>query len=178
MAYPQQKPTTAMVLSIIGGIFILCGGILFLAAGAFISGLSFVASGFLAIFGVIGAIIGLVTILGGVMLNSHPENKKTWGAAIIAMSIISWVFAAGGFVIGFILALIGGILALTWKPTMMMPPTATMPYTGIPTTMATMPTTGTVPSSTTYSSPMYCANCGAKLSTKVSGKCPACGANI
>ena len=52
------------------------------------------------------------------MLNNKPDQHSTWGILIIVFSVLS-IFgsAMGGFGIGLILGLIGGILALTWKPT-------------------------------------------------------------
>jgi Family of unknown function (DUF6114) len=51
------------------------------------------------------------------MLNSKPEEHSTWGTLILIFSVLS-IFggAMGGFGVGLILGLIGGVLALTWKP--------------------------------------------------------------
>jgi hypothetical protein len=46
----------------------------------------------------------------------HPGNHTMYGALIVVLAIVSWITAFGGFFIGFLLALIGGILALTYKP--------------------------------------------------------------
>jgi hypothetical protein len=51
-------------------------------------------------------------------LNSKPQEHTTWGIVIAVFSVIS-IFggAMGGFGIGLVLGLIGGVLAITWKPT-------------------------------------------------------------
>jgi hypothetical protein len=113
-----ERPTAAMVLSIIGGIFILLGGILGVAIG---SALSFVTFGFaggtVLLLGAVGLVIGILVVVFGVLLSMHPGNHTMYGALIVVFAIVSWITAFGGFFIGFLLALIGGILALTFKPT-------------------------------------------------------------
>jgi hypothetical protein len=115
----KSYPSTAFILSLIGGIFILLAGLYDAAVYAI------VGTTVLAIFPGLGALLialavlallfGLIIIVGAIMLRSKPESAKTWGIIILLFAIFSWV-GSGGFVIGFILALIGGILALTWRP--------------------------------------------------------------
>ncbi|HYA10756.1 MAG TPA: hypothetical protein VEH10_03690 [Thermoplasmata archaeon] len=123
MASSAQKsyPSTAFILSLIGGIFILLGGLADAAIYAIIGGavLSiFPGLGALLIaLAVIALLFGLIIIFGAIQLRSKPESAKTWGIIILVLAILSWI-GGGGFFIGFILALIGGILALVWKPPM------------------------------------------------------------
>ena len=63
----------------------------------------------------VGLILGFIVLLGALMLHYKPANKKAWGIMIIAFSIPS-VIMGGGFIIGFILGIIGGKLALSEKP--------------------------------------------------------------
>jgi len=67
--------------------------------------------------GVLGLIFGVIVIISALMLNNKPEQHLTWGILIIVFSALS-IFgsAMGGFGIGLILGLIGGILGVTWKP--------------------------------------------------------------
>jgi hypothetical protein len=52
------------------------------------------------------------------MLKSKPEQHSTWGVLIVLFSVLSMLGGAmGGFGLGLVLGLIGGILAITWKPT-------------------------------------------------------------
>jgi len=69
------------------------------------------------VIGVFGLIFGAVVIIGAVMLNKKPAEHSTWGTVIVVFSVLS-IFgsAMGGFGVGLILGLIGGILGITWKP--------------------------------------------------------------
>jgi MFS family permease len=106
----------AYILSLIGGIFVLSGGIILLALGTVLSmftfGLGFL--GFLA--GIIGIIWGILIIIIAIRLKSDPSNHMTYGILLIMFSILSFFGAIGGFVIGFILTLIGGIMAIIYNP--------------------------------------------------------------
>jgi hypothetical protein len=111
--YPSQdqiknKPTAAYILSLIGGIFGLIGGLVLISAGAFVGVLTF-GFGF-ALTGGIGLwimICSLIVIIAASKLNSEPLEHSKWGAIILVFSIIgSWS----------LLNLIGGILALVYKP--------------------------------------------------------------
>ena len=67
--------------------------------------------------GVVGVLAGTIVILAAVMLVKRPKKRSTWGSLIILFSFFSIYGAAiGGFGIGLVLGLIGGILAVTWKP--------------------------------------------------------------
>lgn len=142
----KEKPTTAFILSLIGGIFILLGGGMVAMIGSFWSGgryggyqgfgmmgygyggyggmmtpgfgmMGGLGNGF-ALFGVVGLVFGVIVLISALMLNSKPEQHSTWGTLILIFSILS-VFggAMGGFGVGLVLGLIGGVLAITWKPT-------------------------------------------------------------
>ena len=107
----SNKPTAAFVLSLIGGIFILLGGLVFVAAGAILGSLGGgLIGGSIALYGGIGALLGILVIVGGVMMWMRPQQHVIWGVLVIIFAIISLPFGFGGFVIGFFLALNGGIL--------------------------------------------------------------------
>ncbi len=117
----MERPIGAAVLTIIGGIFILIGGLL-------ISIIGFLFLAFLGLsssFFYIGLVIGVLTLVMGALMLVMPSAHVAWGALVIVLAIVSWVFALGGFFLGFLLALIGGILAILWKPA----PTTPQPYT-------------------------------------------------
>jgi len=63
----------------------------------------------------IGLILGMLVLLAAILLHIKPVNKKVWGIIIIVFSIPS-VLTGGGFIIGFILGIIGGALSLSRKP--------------------------------------------------------------
>ena len=67
----------------------------------------------------IGAMVslasGIIVIIGSLKLYKSTEDSTTWGTLIIIFSVVS-LLGTGGFIVGFILGLVGGILALTMKP--------------------------------------------------------------
>ncbi len=124
-----EKPTAAFVLSLIGGVFILLSGLAaalifgFIGAGvAMVPGMA-PLGGAIALMGFLGLIFGILVIVGAVMINSGVQNKvKTGSIVVLVFSILSLFTVGGGFLIGFILGLIGSILGLTWKPEATTPP--------------------------------------------------------
>ena len=114
---PLEKPTAAMVLSIIGGIFILLWGAFLTWVGVEAQSLSFgVYGGGLTLIGGIEDICGLLIVVFGVLLYVSPEHHVPYGVLVLVLSVVSLV-GLGGLIIGFILALIGGILGIVHKPT-------------------------------------------------------------
>ena len=66
---------------------------------------------------IVGVLAGAIVILAAVMLLKRPKKRSTWGSLIILFSFFSIYGAAmGGFGVGLVLGLIGGMLAVTWKP--------------------------------------------------------------
>jgi len=118
----MTKPNTAFAFLLIGGILILIQGIIYgliiISAGiaiATIHGAGFFG-GLLAVLGVILIIFGIILIGGALMVNTGEPNKVRSGSVIgIIFGALS-IFFGGGFYIGFMLSIIGGILGLTWKP--------------------------------------------------------------
>ncbi len=104
----RNKPTAAYILSLIGGVFGLISGLVLIGLGA-IAGVFTFGFGF-ALIGGIGIwimICSLIVIIAASKLNSEPLEHSKWGAIILVFSLIgSWS----------ILNLIGGILALVYKP--------------------------------------------------------------
>ena len=58
--------------------------------------------------------IGAILITGGYSIYKDPASAGKWGVGILVASIIG-IFGMGGFFIGPVLGIIGGILALTRK---------------------------------------------------------------
>ncbi len=54
-------------------------------------------------------------------MRAKPRSAKMWGILVIILAFLSFI-GGGGYVIGFLLALIGGILALVWRPPAMAQP--------------------------------------------------------
>jgi len=62
----------------------------------------------------IGLISGAIILVGAIMVYTQPSKVSTWGTLILIFSILSF-FGMGGFFLGGILGVVGGILAMTWK---------------------------------------------------------------
>lgn len=131
----MERPTAAFVLSLVAGVLIIIGGGIMSMMSSFwfngmmggyrgwgmmgypgygmMGGLGY-GFGFM---GILGMVFGVIVIVSAIMLNSKPQEHTTWGTLIIIFSALS-IFgsAMGGFGIGLILGLMGGVLAVTWKP--------------------------------------------------------------
>jgi len=117
--------STAYALSLAGGILIILGSIIrvffmpyFIGWGMMMNGWRMMGGyiqpyGIMSIFSIIGLIAGVLVLIGAMKLQSQSDTS-TWGALIIVFSVISFI-SGGGFLIGGILGLIGGILATISK---------------------------------------------------------------
>ncbi|MFN3621681.1 MAG: hypothetical protein ACK4TI_02205 [Nitrososphaerales archaeon] len=125
----EQKPYTAFILTLAAGTLIFANGLVF---GLSIQGLTealeyvmttrgvagsvVLALGrFMFALSVVGLVLGALTIFASLMLYYRPAGSSGWGAAILVLSILS-IFVGGGFLLGLILGVIGGSLALAWSP--------------------------------------------------------------
>jgi hypothetical protein len=162
----KNKPTAAYILSLIGGIFGLIGGLVLIGAGAFVGVFTF-GLGF-ALIGGIGLwimICSLIVIIAASKLNSEPLEHSKWGAIILVLSIIgSWS----------LLNLIGGILALVYKPELVGAQQQYVPqqqygppqgYAQPPQTYMQQPTTRVCPQCgrIVQANESFCPNCGKQL---------------
>ena len=134
----EERPTAAFLLSLVAGVFIILGGGMMSMLGYGFMGMmdrygglggsygrwggmmgpGFGMMGFaFGMMGFLGLIFGVIVIISALMVNSKPQEHTTWGTLVLIFSVIS-IFgsAMGGFGIGLILGIIGGILAITWKP--------------------------------------------------------------
>ena len=131
----DEKPTAAFVLSLIAGIFILLGGGMMSMLGSIMGSYGFGMmrgyGGFggmmgfgrfplmgtaFGVLGILGIIFGAIVFVSAIMLSKKPTEHTTWGTIIVVFSVLS-IFgsAMGGFGVGLILGLIGGVLGITWK---------------------------------------------------------------
>jgi apolipoprotein N-acyltransferase len=65
---------------------------------------------FMSFMGVLGIIFGAIIILGAVMLNRKPGQHQTWGVIILIFG------GMAGYLVGLILGIVGGALAIAWNP--------------------------------------------------------------
>ena len=118
----NEKPTNkSFILSLIAGILISSNTILLgIAATWFpeviptIPGESTNDTTVLYRLTAVGIISGFLVLLGAIMLHIKHAHTRVWGIIIMVFSIPS-VITGGGFIIGFILGIIGGALALSRK---------------------------------------------------------------
>ena len=172
-----QTPTAAFVLSLIGGVFILLGGAYMATAGARI----FTLDPNLGLgIGALGVAVGAFVLVGTVMLYVRPERHRNWGIIILIFSVLSVFPAIGGGLIGMILGIIGGALAISWKPApsipafgVYSPPTGYIPppdrvTSAPPGPLLEASATPTAPvckscGAAIVADPIFCTNCGVKV---------------
>ncbi len=76
------------------------------------------AAGFVGAIAVFGLICGTIVTISAVLLRLKPNQRQTWGILVLVFSILGF-FGFGGFIVGSVLGIVGGIMTLRWKP----PPT-------------------------------------------------------
>jgi hypothetical protein len=128
-------PTTAATLALVGSILMVVSGVLFLAVSTFIlprldiasfpntqippgltpGSVSAIASGVVGTMGLIGVASGIIVLVSAVILLTKPSQARTWGVLVLVFSVLSFL-GLGGFFVGSILGIVGGILTLRWKP--------------------------------------------------------------
>jgi hypothetical protein len=64
--------------------------------------------------GLFGLVSGLIVLGSSVMVRIHPEQSLLFGLLMLIFSVLSF-FGSGGFILGAILGIIGGIMTLMWK---------------------------------------------------------------
>jgi hypothetical protein len=105
LAANRHRPVLGSVLVMTGAIFVLIVGIsvfpMLLLPG---SGLMWA-----------GLVTGLVMIVLAVLSIIKPQSHVTIGSFLILASILSFVGAAGGLIIGGIMGLLGGALVVGWS---------------------------------------------------------------
>ena len=125
----NEEANAAFLLSLIGGVLILIGSLVVVGLGIFAAfGMGYMGSmmnrmmGGFGTVGVLGgvsiiavSIIGIasavIVIYGAFSIRDKPTARTTWGPLILAFSLIS-LLSFGGFLVGAILGILGGILAM------------------------------------------------------------------
>jgi hypothetical protein len=121
------KPIAAFILSLISGISIILVDVWSLWAGSswwnwmnnmmngwegfhnWYEGLAYPMA-------ILGIVLGAAIIILAVMLYNNPAQHELWGTLIIVFSVVSVISFMGGMGIGILLGIIGGILAVLWRP--------------------------------------------------------------
>jgi len=120
-APPAPKRATAgFVISLVAALFILAEGIVRIFRGEAIAFLGSdelrrrVFSGLrVEVVGTL-AIIFAIVILVGAYLVYHPGNETVGGIIVLVFAALS-IIAGGGWLVGFILGIVGGILGILKK---------------------------------------------------------------
>lgn len=141
---PQEVPITAFVISLVAGVLFLLGAsmpLVFMGSfggmgdmmegydsGGMMEGFDstgMMDTGFIAM-RIVGLVFAGVVLYAAIMLNTKSAQHVTWGSLILVFSILSVFTSWAGFGIGLILGIIGGALAIAWKPATSLPPSAPM----------------------------------------------------
>jgi hypothetical protein len=128
-----EKPAAAFILSLTGAVLIILNALILaffttaavVVLGAFGRTLGIFLprlGGLIFLMGVMGLAIGVVILAGAFMINSEDKTRVTTGSIIVIVFSVMSFFIGGGFIIGFILCIVGGILGLAWSPQAPPPP--------------------------------------------------------
>lgn len=131
-AQAERKPVAAFVLALLAGFWMLMAGVMGYAWGPSMMGGwrhgERMRGSWMWHHGMMrdmapmlgwpwwGVIVGSVILLGAVMLYTKPEHCRGWGMAIVILSALNLFIGMGGFLAS-VLGIIGGALALAWRPT-------------------------------------------------------------
>ena len=125
-------PKTAALLSLVGGVIMILGGAIFIGVASLViphmdlsnvtvpagmdrASLPGLISGVVAVMGGFGLVCGATVLVSATMLLARVGTRRTWGILILVFSVLSFV-GLGGFILGAILGITGGVLTLRWKP--------------------------------------------------------------
>jgi hypothetical protein len=133
---PNSGITAANVIALGGGLILLIVSILNVAwfgsgapnwggYGGYMQGAmggyhnfmgSYAAStSFFATISVVSLMCGVIVVIMAILLRARPQEHVIWGALIVAFSVVSFA-GMGGYFVGAVLGIVGGALALTYRP--------------------------------------------------------------
>jgi hypothetical protein len=177
--YPENRPTASVVLSIVAAVLMFGDAIFVLALGNAATSLGYRgAGGVLGGLGILELIFGLVVLLLAIFLYRNPDSHVGCGIAILILSLVS-VVGGGGFLLGIVLGLTGGVLAIVFEPG------AGRPLPAPPMSPAWTPawSPGLPPPPPRFATPLpggrptSCARCGSSL-LPTDRTCPRCDAPL
>jgi hypothetical protein len=117
----EEKPIAATVLTLIGGVLILGVGLVVASVGSTLASVGVGVGGALGALGALAVLLGIILLGLAVQLYRNPDSHTGYGIAIIVLSLLS-IVGGGGAIIGLILGLVGGILAVVFHPSDEMEP--------------------------------------------------------
>lgn len=107
-----RSPFIAIGLTFAAGFFVLLGGLFTALLGLALYVVGFHAASVLFV----GPLLGLLLWVLAGLIWAFPRGHVAWGAIIIVIAFLSIPFAFAGLLIGFILALVGGAFAISYRP--------------------------------------------------------------
>jgi hypothetical protein len=73
------------------------------------------STGFFTAISVVSLVCGVIMVIAALILRVHPQEHVMWGIVIVVFSAVSFV-GMGGYFVGAAFGILGGALALTYKP--------------------------------------------------------------
>jgi hypothetical protein len=132
----KQGLTLAFVISLVGGLIVLVFSLVNLVwfgsgtpswggFGNTMSGMmgsyhNFMgsygdSSSFFTAISMVSFVCGVIVLMSALVLRIHPQEHVIWGIVIVVFSAVSFV-GMGGYFVGAAFGIIGGAIALTYKP--------------------------------------------------------------
>lgn len=188
-----MRNSTAVLLTIVGGVFYVIGGVLVISLAGSLSSLGGLGdcpaslcgsafsvsssglNGLVYAIGGFGIVAGVLIIFGGFLMQSAIPGRRKMGSILsLVMMFIGALPALGGLLIGFILTAIGGYMGLTYKATRSNIKVGLGPVGSVTLGPQTEPSEG---DSAGHGPLNYCIKCGSKL-RQGAIFCGACGARV
>ncbi len=72
------------------------------------------STSFFTALSIVSFVCGVIVVMAALVLRVHPQENVIWGIVILVFSAISFV-GMGGYFVGAIFGIIGGIIALTYR---------------------------------------------------------------
>ncbi|MCI4324497.1 MAG: DUF6114 domain-containing protein [Thermoplasmata archaeon] len=111
----EDRPLLAFALSLAAGILMILEGFVLSLASSIAGDLgSPAASDLLGGLAALGVLIGLLVVVFAALLYRSPEHHAVYGIVLLLLSLSS-LLAGGGFFLGVLLGVIGGILAILFE---------------------------------------------------------------
>ena len=143
-AQPTARPVAAFIFSLLGGLWMLVAGLgrtgwMRMPDGGWghhggswrggwmhQNGLLCGSMPFDAWWPWVGLLTGVLIVTAAIVLLASPAHRAGWGITIIVAAVVGLLLGTGGLIAA-VLAIVGGVLALTWNPTPSQTPTANSP---------------------------------------------------
>ena len=129
-AVPNERPVSAFVLSLLAGVLISVGGVVLVMLSAFLSArigkIMIGETSYITLAGIAYPLAGLQIILGilvmiaSIILFVSAAQRVAWSIIVLVVSILALIlniFPPGPIgLVGAIMGILGGALALSWRP--------------------------------------------------------------